>query len=161
MKIHFLMWRRQSKLNCIHRSGFLQVANEFSSIMKGRKLVYWSCLFALKHFDSVSLLLLRHFKTLLWPLLYWPLTRCGTLTRTIIIIYCCLVVELMFLVCWMLHSEPHLRATVKDVLSYKWLNQKVDVNAYDYDTIFGEFEFQVGYHLYWSLQSTKTSCLSS
>ena len=51
----------------------------------------------------------------------------------------CFFVELMFLVCWMLHSEPHLRASVKDVLSYKWLNQKVDVNSYDYDTIFGEF----------------------
>ncbi|XP_065063667.1 PAS domain-containing serine/threonine-protein kinase-like [Rhopilema esculentum] len=46
--------------------------------------------------------------------------------------------ELMFLVCWMLHTEPNLRASVKDISSYRWLNQKVDVGLYDYDTIFAE-----------------------
>ena len=46
--------------------------------------------------------------------------------------------ELMFLICWMLHPEPRLRATVNDVTNCKWLNQYVDVDAYDYDSIFGE-----------------------
>ena len=46
--------------------------------------------------------------------------------------------ELMFLICWMLHPEPRLRATVNDITNCKWLNQYVDVDAYDYDSIFGE-----------------------
>ena len=45
----------------------------------------------------------------------------------------------MFLICWMLHAEPRVRATVNDVSNCKWLNQTVDVNSYDYDHIFGEY----------------------
>eukprot|EP00794_Sanderia_malayensis_P012151 gene12151-13404_t len=44
--------------------------------------------------------------------------------------------ELMFLVCWMLHPEPDLRATVKDIEKYRWVNQKVDITQYNYDAIF-------------------------
>ena len=44
----------------------------------------------------------------------------------------------MFLVCWMLHSEPRLRATVADIFTSNWLNQNVDINLYEYDSLFGE-----------------------
>ncbi len=40
----------------------------------------------------------------------------------------------------MLHPDPSLRASLKDVESYRWVNQKVDPTLYDYDSMFGEFQ---------------------
>lgn len=46
--------------------------------------------------------------------------------------------ELMFVICWMLHAEVDFRAKLKDVLKYPWFARHVDITNYDYSVVLGE-----------------------
>jgi len=44
-------------------------------------------------------------------------------------------IELMFVLCWMLHPDVGFRAKLGDLMKYPWFTRDVDVSSYDYDTV--------------------------
>ena len=47
-------------------------------------------------------------------------------------------IDLMFIICWLLHPDPRWRATMKDVEEYEWINQPVDITKYSFDAVVGK-----------------------
>ena len=45
--------------------------------------------------------------------------------------------ELMFVICWMLHPEVKFRAKLGDLIKYPWFTRHVDISVYDYDKVLG------------------------
>ncbi|XP_048590414.1 PAS domain-containing serine/threonine-protein kinase isoform X2 [Nematostella vectensis] len=43
--------------------------------------------------------------------------------------------ELMFVICWILHPDPRWRATIRDLEQNEWINQPVQISAYDFNTV--------------------------
>lgn len=48
-----------------------------------------------------------------------------------------LLIELMFIVCWMLHPQVDFRSKIKDVITYPWFTRPVDINKYNYEFVLG------------------------
>ena len=46
-------------------------------------------------------------------------------------------VDLMFLICWMLHPDPLYRIIMQDLLRNPWLTQPVDINMYSFTSVVG------------------------
>jgi len=47
----------------------------------------------------------------------------------------------MKIIFWLLHPDPRSRATLKDLLKDKWVNQPVDMTQYSFDLVMGKFPF--------------------
>jgi len=43
----------------------------------------------------------------------------------------------MKIIFWLLHPDPRSRATLKDLLKDKWVNQPVDMTQYSFDLVMG------------------------
>ena len=53
------------------------------------------------------------------------------------------LLELLFIICWLLHPDPRWRATIKDVEENDWINQPVDVTKYSFDAVLGQFSSRI------------------
>ena len=45
--------------------------------------------------------------------------------------------DLMFIICWLLHPDPRWRATMSDLEENNWINQPVDITKYSFDAVLG------------------------
>ena len=43
----------------------------------------------------------------------------------------------MFVICWLLHPDPHWRMTLADLEENPWVMQEVDVSKYSMDEVLG------------------------
>ena len=51
------------------------------------------------------------------------------------VLFTFIFLELMFVLCWMLHPDVSFRAKLGDLVKYPWFTRDVDISNYDYDTV--------------------------
>jgi len=65
--------------------------------------------------------------------------NCSKLHHCQVIQLLLFLLDLMFIICWLLHPDPRWRATITDVEENDWINQPVDITKYSFDAVLGQF----------------------